>query len=405
MLSARGYFCGLVAGVVALALFLTPVSQPEPVQALVAEEAVVAGTPSPPIVVHRVSTEVSNPVTEPLKVHLPYLDEDNTPGEPCSGEELSTDPLTSFRFWGTTMNTSSTCPTSGMNNQMQMLMFYHWCRRKRNQPILKWKDISCSPTGGVHQGGGLYVVGSRSYVYTWFRWSSLFNVSSGGICFSDNYTWSMHPWIRGCGLTDAAYRAFYGTDAYWKYRPVFDYRQSYYTEARRFMQQEGLVTTTGETVPVLAVHLRRGDYIKFCREVAKSFKKLRLAHWKWAKAHGARDVYDKHMDTCFPSRDKVIAGIKRVCGVHGISHVLMATTHPEYLPTDEAFAAALAPIKLHVLNRKRYEMSAAAYTAIDSVLLATASHKLLNRYSTLSLTAVDLTVINDWWNASNVWFW
>ncbi|KAJ9456065.1 hypothetical protein DIPPA_14267 [Diplonema papillatum] len=50
-------------------------------------------------------------------------------------------------------------------------------------------------------------------------------------------------------------------------------------------------------------------------------------------------------------------------------------------------------------------MSAAAYTAVDSILLARATHRILNRYSTLSLTAVDLSVIRGWFNNETTWFW
>ena len=333
------------------------------------------------------------------KKKLPYPNEVNTPGEPCHADELSTEPLTSFPFWGTTYNTSSTCPTSGMNNQMQMMMFYHNCRHHHSKPELKWKDISCSPTGGVQKGGGQYAVGSRSYDYTWFRWSSLFNVSRGGICFSDKYTWSMHGWIKGCGLTDAAYRRFYGSDDYWRHRLAFDFRDSFYSEVELFLQQEGIAEK-----PFLAVHLRRGDYVKFCKEITKNYKKLRLAHWKWASKRGSRDLYSKHMDTCFPSTEKVVAGINRLLELHNLEHVVMATTSPDFLPGNADFEKQIKG-KVHAFNAKQYEMSSAAFTAVDSVLLARASHKLLNRYSTLSLTGLDLAVIRGWWNNETTWFW
>ncbi|KAJ9456061.1 hypothetical protein DIPPA_14285 [Diplonema papillatum] len=330
---------------------------------------------------------------------LPYADEANVPPPPCTPDEISTSELTTFPFWGTTYNTSYPCPTSGMNNQMQMLMFYQNCREAHGKPVLQWKDISCSPTGGVQKNGGRYEVGSKSYSYTWFRWSSLFNVTKGGICYADNYTWSMHSWLKGCGFTDSANKRFYGTDSYWKQRPLFDFRESYYVEVERFLQGEGLA---GEKF--LAVHLRRGDYSKFCKEIKKSYKKLRLAHWKWAKARGARDLYDRHSHTCAPDKGKVVAGINRLLELHGVSHVLMATTDPDFLPGSAEFEKEIRG-KLHAFNASNYAMSAAAYTAVDSILLARATHRILNRYSTLSLTAVDLSVIRGWFNNETTWFW
>ena len=333
------------------------------------------------------------------RLRLPYPSERNVPGGACGADDLSTHKLTSFPFWGKTYNVTSSCPTSGMNNQMQMMMFYHHCKRAHGKPILKWRDVSCSPTGGVQKGGGQYAVGSSSYTYTWFRWSSLFNVSQGAICFSDTYTWSEHPWMKGCALTDASYRRYYGSPAYWEERPMFDFRDSYYHEVERWLTREGIAGK-----PFLAVHLRRGDYVKFCREISKNYKKLRLAHWKWASKQGTRDVYSRHMDTCFPDRAKVVAGINKLLELHGLEHVVMATTDKDYLPGSEDFAKDIHG-KLHAFDASRYDMTKAAYTATDSILLARATHKLLNRYSTLSLTGIDLSVVRGWFNNETTWFW
>ena len=333
------------------------------------------------------------------KIVLPYPNENNIPPLPCGENDVSKGELGTFRFWGKDMNSSWSCPTAGMNNQMQMLMYYHNCQKARGEPILKWKDISCSPTGGVHKDGGSYAVGSSSYKYTWFRWSSMFNVSNGGICFSDNYTWSMHPWIRDCKLTDNSYKKFYGTEAYWQHRPMFNFRQSFYNEVENFLKQTGIGKQQ-----FLAVHLRKGDYSKFCGEITKNYKKLRLSHWHWARKRGTRDVYSKHMDTCSPSHNKVIAGINKLVAIHNLKHVVMSTTHPEYRPGNVDFENSINAT-VHAFDPSGYEMSKASFTAIDSIILARASHKLLNRYSTLSLTAVDLSVINNWFDNETMWFW
>ena len=255
--------------------------------------------------------------------------------------------LTSFPFWGTTMNTSSPCPTSGMNNQISMLLGLMYCAtQQRNRiaftgsgtvasdteddhliphslvesflapdgnsnsasqaeasspsaspaaavalpfQLFRFKDISCTPTGGK-EGRKSFKVGSSDYEYAWFRWSEIFdfggrgalgavrqhnpsgsafaalvdghaataaeNDGGGGgsaglgggeiaaptaavptvrVCLRDDFTWSEHRWMkaRGC-LTTVDH--FYGTAAYWRLRALMPLHRWYYALAAEFLR-------------------------------------------------------------------------------------------------------------------------------------------------------------------------
>eukprot|EP00758_Cryptobia_borreli_P013771 Tbor_TRINITY_DN5865_c0_g3::TRINITY_DN5865_c0_g3_i2::g.6106::m.6106 len=214
---------------------------------------------------------------------------------PGSPRPRSFQPLTSFDFWGTTMNTSCPCPTSGLNNQIVMILGLLYCSLSQtpspsSTPMMKgvpmvlappfnFKDITCSPTGGVEKASAKYKVGSTDYEYAWFRWSEIFNVNFNKIglsndriahdgvlkkrlddvhvtqlnklnrysnikiplphlCLRDEYTWSEHPWMKSpkCSTT---VDSFYGSDVYWLVRAAMPINPWFYRLSKKFLERVG----------------------------------------------------------------------------------------------------------------------------------------------------------------------
>lgn len=195
------------------------------------------------------------------------------------------------------MNTSSPCPTSGMNNQIAMLLGLMYCAThqkdaghsagenvatilnsdfqaflasqnpflsikdhnqassrslKLSPSIFHFKDISCSPTGGK-EGSKRYKVGSDDYDYAWFRWSEIFDVNGEGavaslvdantksvhpsitrVCLRDQFSWSEHKWMKARTCATTVDH-FYGTDLYWRIRGLLPLHQWYFRLAEEFL--------------------------------------------------------------------------------------------------------------------------------------------------------------------------
>lgn len=262
----------------------------------------------------------------------------------CPMPSKSFEPLTTFTFWGKTMNRSSPCPTAGLNNQLVMLLSLMHCasthqrqlvqqdapvfaqvlvptettttqeedeessRRRRlkeqksdgdgdhnvergdetttraaaaattvTAAVFRFKDITCSPTGGK-DGRRAYQVGGNDYEYEWFRWSELFEfrappaplaaASAVGLsrsvgdsnprveglphekeiltarpvtCLHDSYTWSEHPsFMKRCPTT---IDHIYGSSEFWALRKSMVLRPWFQWLARdaveHFAREEG----------------------------------------------------------------------------------------------------------------------------------------------------------------------
>jgi hypothetical protein len=188
--------------------------------------------------------------------------------------------LGNFPFWGKIMNSSFPCPAAGMNNQLTLLLAYWYCQEQMQKrkissseeeghqddealTIFKWKDISCSPTGGK-DGNRKFVVGSSDYNYAWFRWSEVFeprlvpryyhlssqqqkkidddnnkkekipnSVGNSALCLHDSYTWKEHPELAKCNSNIGH---LYGTRTWWDLRGRLEPRTRFTNFAKCFLE-------------------------------------------------------------------------------------------------------------------------------------------------------------------------
>ena len=335
----------------------------------------------------------------------------------CREFESHTDnTIGSFTFYGKQMNTSSACPTAGMNNQLVMLLGFIKCAQSKNIDVFLWKDISCSPTGGKDKGGR-FAVGSDDYDYAWFRWSEVFDIhnpvyqvpserSSGvafpealpKLCFRDEFTWSENKqWMQRC---PPFIDHFYGTKDYWSLRSLLPVRQRYVDAVRRIVGDKRY----------LALHVRRGDYQKFCKETKGSSgeKKFRIAPYKWL-GRNATSLSRSFLGSCAPSSQSVFAAVKDIVGksaAKGMPYdfIFLATNSPGFTQefrtamTDGPQVMTLADVLQ--ANRNVPEVCRVVKTHTDKVvmdilLLSMGSDVILNRYSTFSQSVIDFHVLHQ----------
>lgn len=162
----------------------------------------------------------------------------------CVGRSSRRTPLPgTFTFFGKPSNSSSTCPTSGMNNQLTLVLALTECAAARRLRVFRWKDISCTPTGGKEAPCGAssrrrYAVGGADYDYAWFRWSDIFEVASPSaavpvtLCLRDEHSWSEHTELKGCPVSPPPY----GSSRYWSIRSTMMLRPQFGALAECFLR-------------------------------------------------------------------------------------------------------------------------------------------------------------------------
>lgn len=284
--------------------------------------------------------------------------------------------LGTFPFWGKQMNASFPCPAAGMNNQLTLMLAFWHCfeslekkktLHKDGAPDLslpragfRWKDVSCSPTGGK-EGNRRFVVGSADYVYAWFRWSEAFRVlpaprispaenrsSVTTLCLHDSYSWKEHAELARC---QSNIGHLYGRREWWdlrgrllphpRYRVlmqcIFETAASSSSplsggaavdDATRSMHrstfaeciQRAAKGDRGDAAAmessssnVLGIHVRRGDYAHFCKGLTGSsgIRKFRVPPYKWLAA-ASRSLSGRFPDTCAPSDALVLQHLRRL---------------------------------------------------------------------------------------------
>ncbi|ORC91123.1 uncharacterized protein TM35_000061280 [Trypanosoma theileri] len=345
----------------------------------------------------------------------------------CSDPRRSFQPLGEFKFWGKVMNASWPCPTSGMNNQLMMMMGKLFClseaeakrgaavssngnshdnnnnnnnnnnsnsggkevgivnKHSPSVAVFKWKDITCSPTGGK-EGKRRYAVGGDDYVYMWFRWSELMefsevrlhatatSVNAVGyagvvsllptanettqkeekekkgeqeqqqllktshdathvthICLSDVYGWSEQPWLSSC---PASVDAIWGTAVYWDMRYALKLHTWFEKTAVDFLQRHGVARSPSQSHlhAVLGLHIRRGDYEKFCRENAhgKGRRKYRVPPFVYLKRwkHPNNTILGANFwDACYPSLQQIITTVATITAKYTHIRTVMLMTN------------------------------------------------------------------------------
>ena len=286
---------------------------------------------------------------------------------PCATRPKTFEDLGTFPFWGKRMNSSWPCPASGMNNQLTLLLaFWHCFETKQRRPRLqatlaatpgfRWKDISCSPTGGK-DGARRYAVGSADYTYSWFRWSEVYHILdaprhreestapvASTLCLHDSYSWNEHPPLRRCASNIGH---LYGSRTWWDLRGRLEPHARYAEFIRCFFaaatnaatarptddgtsmkaamaqclaapsKEEADRTTRAVQQPrglarrVLGVHMRRGDYAHFCDGLhgSSGIRKFRVPPFRWLRG-AAASLSNKFPDTCAPSDATVFGHIR-----------------------------------------------------------------------------------------------
>ena len=353
--------------------------------------------PSPNTIPEGVSIQLERPVykhshaeqrdARPASVAL-HRSEANEPGRSlCPVLPSSFSPLTTFTFWGKPMNRSSPCPTAGMNNQVVMILaLMHCATQQSGYDLFKFKDITCSPTGGK-EGKKQYRVGSEDYSYTWFRWTEVFRVGvlpqGKRLCLADEYSWSEHAWMKKC---PTFVDQIYGKKGYWDLRgalrlhPWFDtLAADFLTEyaqleekhpshakgpqRRQVLHQldggrsepsssgdsqsvemnfnEGEDLVSSLVFPFIAMHVRRGDYENFCRQTSKTSgkSKFRTAPYLWLRRSNSTELSKKFMTACFPSLTQIVGHTKTLRSKFPhINKLFVATNSKSFL---DAFRFAL----------------------------------------------------------------
>lgn len=378
----------------------------------------------------------------------------------CPIPSRSFEPLGEFKFWGKLMNASSPCPTAGMNNQLMMLLGLLRCSADRNakqqsrqQVALKWKDISCSPTGGKDKPGGKFAVGGADYEYAWFRWSEVFDAAPDLLCLSDTYSWSESgPWMKKCPTT---VDHFYGTARYWEVRKALTIKSHYYCLAADVLKRHGLElgggnnnnndddgegssasSSSSSSLPrqgrFLAIHVRRGDYHHFCVGTAKTsgVSKFRTPPYKWLKGN-TTSLSSKFMHSCAPSNELIAQHVRSIVKAskdagqqqEPIKHLVVASNSAEFVAamrkgTLEVIASgetvrslnskiqdsesdddtASSSDKKRILAPSywpRKYLTATDLAMLDIVILSLAEYIVLNKYSTFSQSAIDFRVLRN----------
>jgi hypothetical protein len=306
-------------------------------------------------------------------------------------------PLTSFTFWGKTMNTSSPCPTAGLNNQLTMVLGLLHCSLQQTSAdkLFRFKDITCSPTGGKDSASGKprrqFRVGSDDYEYQWFRWSELFEVHNPiashdrSLCLADTHTWSEHAWMKKC---PTFVDHIYGTRAFWEMRKTLALHEWFQTLSRELIQHYGNRDSgsQGETAarpsgavrdddpPFLALHVRRGDYENFCRQTAKSsgVKKFRTAPFVWSMRatdgqlgevgfrpdHRPKQLSSSFMSSCFPTTQKIVAHVGALCVKRPSTQFIYVATNSKSFLQELASGLAASDVtcarQLPIVTLERY---------------------------------------------------
>lgn len=306
--------------------------------------------------------------------------------------------LGTFPFWGRQMNSSFPCPASGMNNQLTLMLAFWHCfdemERSRRSKLssssssavlsvpaaaFRWKDISCSPTGGK-DGNRKFAVGSFDYVYAWFRWSEVYRVlpksrivKAGGdssedrqhqlqeqqqqqpstLCLHDSYTWKEHPDLAKC---QSNIGRLYGSRTWWNLRGRLLPHPRYRIVMRCFFQtvssssaavggdddghnngemkkrfqdclkkqqqqqqqsqQDFGASSVSTAARVLGIHVRRGDYSNFCKGLAGS-RGIRTFRVPPYKwlSKKSRALTGRFPDTCAQSDRLIIEHVKGILDV------------------------------------------------------------------------------------------
>ncbi|KEG07379.1 hypothetical protein DQ04_09981000 [Trypanosoma grayi] len=398
----------------------------------------------------------------------------------CDEPRRSFQPMGNFVFWGRVMNTSAPCPTSGMNNQLMMIMGKLHCfavnESKHSFPaggaspvaLFKWKDISCSPTGGK-EGRQRYAVGGEDYAYSWFRWSELLdfadvrlrlgsgdavghagvNLLSNGedsnarvmqeraseehitrVCLSDTYSWSEQPALAAC---PASVDHIWGTPVYWDLRRSLQLHPWFYRAAVDFLRRQGVARAPSQEHlhTMMALHVRRGDYQKFCSENARGRgrHKYRVPPFVYLKRRQHPNVTvigNSFEEACFPSLQHVVAAVARVAATHAhITTVLLVTnaasfrqklakalrSRPDtsnltllsFVPASSEQQDGEHPPPYWLRHATYYTTAEAAW--MDTTLISLAQVMVLNRYSTFSHSAVDVHILRETRLAANLFWW
>ncbi|RNF20918.1 uncharacterized protein Tco025E_03623 [Trypanosoma conorhini] len=411
----------------------------------------------------------------------------------CDKPRRSFEPLGEFRFWGRTMNASWPCPTAGMNNQLMLLMGRLHCLAAREArsfaaasaggprhiSIFKWKDVSCTPMGGK-EGRRRYAVGGDDYTYTWFRWSELLQFDdfrvwrgSGGavgpaevtlgpldnadaapraaevhvtrVCLSDAYGWSEQPSLSTC---PASVDHIWGTAVYWDLRRALRPHAWFERAAVAFLRRRGIAPSPSQQHmhAVMSLHVRRGDYKKFCRENehGRGRRKYRVPPFVYLKRwrHVNSTIVGKNFwEECYPSLQHIVATVAKVTHAHAHITKVMLMTNVAGFRAQLAVALRQLPATRHLTLLSFVAASAddkardtdagsrhaglagvgevppsywprrvAYYTKaeaawMDITLISLAEVMVLNRYSTFSHSAVDLHILREKRLAAKLLWW
>ncbi|CUI15305.1 Hypothetical protein, putative [Bodo saltans] len=268
--------------------------------------------------------------------------------------------------------------------------------------MFRFKDITCSPTGGKDSAAGKprrqFRVGSDDYEYQWFRWSELFHIRNPitpkgrALCLADAHTWSEHPWMKKC---PTFVDHIYGTPAFWEMRKALALHSWFQTLSRELIHHYGgtggdsaavlndtaavevvdAAQPPGMNPPFLALHVRRGDYENFCRQTAKSsgVKKFRTAPFVWSmRATDAqltdvvglrpdqrpKQLSSSFMASCFPTTQKIISHVGALCTKNPLIRFLyLATNSRSFLEElSSGLAASEVPCarRLPVVTLQKY---------------------------------------------------
>ncbi|RNF10478.1 hypothetical protein TraAM80_01524 [Trypanosoma rangeli] len=417
----------------------------------------------------------------------------------CDMPRSSFESLGDFWFWGQKMNSSWPCLTSGMNNQLMLLMGRLHCLAVRDarrgaapsssaapsagnpkhMSFFKWNDITCSPMGGK-EGRHRYAVGGDDYTYTWFRWSELLVFAdirvrrgTGGavgpsqvtlgpldnvdtspqpaevhvtrVCLSDAYGWSEQPSLLTC---PASVDHIWGTAVYWDLRRSLRPHTWFARAALDFLRRRGISPSPLQKHmhAVMALHVRRGDYKKFCRENehGRGRHKYRVPPFVYLKRwrHVNSSILGTNFwEECHPSLLHIVATIANVTQTYTHITKVMLMTNVARFRAQLAVALRGQPATRHLtllsfvaasadnagkdtdvglLHVERagvgevppsywprhatyYTESEAAW--MDLTLISLAEVMVLNRYSTFSHSAVDLHILREKRLAAKLFWW
>eukprot|EP01065_Artemidia_motanka_P000021 TRINITY_DN10006_c0_g1_i1.p1 TRINITY_DN10006_c0_g1~~TRINITY_DN10006_c0_g1_i1.p1 ORF type:complete len:481 (+),score=129.82 TRINITY_DN10006_c0_g1_i1:188-1444(+) len=279
---------------------------------------------------------------------------------------------------------SRKCPIPGLNNLLYSTHNRYYCAFRDRWKKLPLRDRSC-----------------HKHSTDFYRFSSVLtaNASHAGavpVCWADDHK---DPPLQRCEWKHIP--SWYGSPAWWKARSHIDFRPEYYRYARSWVHH----AVGGRKY--LSLHVRRGDYKTHCAKLRRK-REPPWVSFTHDRSHRtlSKDMYGAG---CYPSVQEIVAGVSRVLqDLGGEAAVVVSTNEPELVDDMRKSGHLSVPVVTFPsdpseLRQLRMRLLDAAI--VDMALISQADAWILNRFSSFSGTAFEMSTLHGNMNRSRLWWW